>query len=262
LLLLLSLLSLLLAEAKFAEQKVRSTATYRSALLWYQRRAGVEAFASERSFILAAKGAKSQSQKAHKGVITPQQCMELTKLVLESPDYFVSTCKHCPQNITAVDFNKQLVDDLLMQWLAKLRPGELEKLRVRDLIATYETLRTGQSVVVNSLLFADRKNSEGGPLIISDEAKDHFLKMSIHKEKDSFLVPKCADTHIGQCLAVASVLLQWHPDVIWVAHSIRHSAFTDLEKGVTEAVDAFTSSVVSATLRGTYTTPLARRVGK
>ena len=110
-----------------------------------------------------------------------------------------------------------------------------------------------------SLFFESRKNElEGGFLRISKQAQLLFQEVSKLSTND-FILPKCVDTHIGAAINKAASLLHWHPDVIWVAHALRHSAFSTLEQGITEAVDNYVTQVASSTFRNTYAKSMSHR---
>lgn len=76
-----------------------------------------------------------------------------------------------------------------------------------------------------------------------------------------FLTRRCIDSHIGAAIRVAAGSLQWHPDVVWVAHSLRHGVFSHLHIAVQSAVDEFVAGVTETTFRG-YTQPMAQRLSK
>lgn len=254
-----------------AVQKSASAKLYRSALLFEQHRCGVVPFCQERRFILAAKGACRGHVKSKKGIISPDQLEELCGLVRGAHGSFTDNCKKC-NFLAAASFNLLLSQAIYFQFWGQLRPGELESVHVNDLIFTTERQRSRPSsersrpavlpasFTVSSLFFVHRKNEEDtGFYRIPDAAVGAFQALAAGKSPDSFIVPKCMDTHIGVALRKAAIELQWNPNVVWVAHALRHSAFSDLEAGVLGAVDGFVAQVCTSTLRGTYTKGVGAR---
>lgn len=238
-------------------RKLSSTGTYRSAILKAQLAHNQSPWASSKQAIEEAKGAASMHQSLQRGVITPAQCNQLCTLIINSRKHFVPPCNLCWEQHRKhpARFNEKLVSNIKLQWLAKLRPGELEKIKKHSLVTTFEALRSAdrnalhQSIEVHQLIFS-RKNGE--QLIISTDAAEHFHSLSAHLKSDDFVTARCADKHIGAALAAGATALGWSQSVTWVAHCLRHSVFTNLEAGVTKAVDNFVATVVSDTLRGTY----------
>lgn len=248
--------------------------TYRSALVHLQLAKAVPAFAKEATFRKQAKGSASQATPSRKGVLSAEMLHELQDLLLSSvEEFFVTPCRHCQTffktELTAGDqikpqlFNERLWQWTLFQWAARLRPGEVELLRVRDKLTTTESvLKPGElptcfsagklseveRVTVNSLFFHSRKNDQaGGMFRISPFAAEVFVVLAQGRDEGHYLAPRCVDTHIGQTLLRASELLLWHPDVVWSAHSIRHSAMTALKDGIVESVSEFAAQVAYST---------------
>jgi len=243
------------------DQGISSTQTYRSALCKAQYAAGIPAWASEKQMIALAKGARGRHIPADKGVLTPDQISQLMQLIIDAEAYFVPHCKTCWQILRTSPalFNVCLADAIKFQWLARLRPGELEQLRKCDLLQTYETLHEASatapatSVVVNQLNFTTPRKNGVGRYIISDDAALQFRVLSFYSPLETYLVPKCIDTHIGHAVGKGAQTLGLNPDLVWVAHGVRHSCFTNLTSNLTSAVDLFVAGVTSSVLRGTYT---------
>ena len=259
---------------EIAKQGLSTGDTFRCALLHEQRRMGVPCFAGQKCFVLACKGIKRQHQPAVKGIITIQQLSDLIARIETQNEStrnmtvktFVPQCKTC----TAVGntkravaaFNTQLARAIELQFFAQLRPGELEKLKARDLILTTEgTGKERQEVFF--LYFASRKNAQDpGKLVIPNPGVQVFKRLAQSKAPDDFILPRCIDRHIGEAMRQGQADLGWHPDMVWVAHCLRHSVFSTLATTVQAAVDSFVAGVSADTFRGTYTIPMHTRVDK
>jgi len=246
--------------ASLQQQGITSTQTYRAALLKAQQAANITPWAGEKIANTLAKGARGKHIPSDKGVITPQQVCELITLIVGSKDFFVKPCKNCWNSIhtTPTIFNAFLADALKFQWLARLRPGELELLQKTGLVQTYETLNANcttlppTSLVVSQLNFTVTRKNGVGRFVISDVAAEHFRKLASYAPETPYLTPRCIDCHIGQTIRKAAEQLNWNPDLVWCAHGIRHSVFTALEQSLRESLDNFVSGICSAVLRGTY----------
>ena len=191
------------------QQGSSSANTYRSALAWDQRRQGVELFALEKTFIKACKGTTKNIQKVFKGVITPAMLEDFLSLVRKSTKTYVPSCKCCNTffldnfKLTTEDptfcdvFNLSLCHWTDFQYSARLRPGEAEVLKIQDKHSSMHLL--GSAMVQCEFLFfaAPRKNDSGGPFRIDVLASAVFDKLAAGRPKESFLVPLCADKHIG-----------------------------------------------------------------
>ena len=191
-------------------------------------------------------------------------------LVLNYPNFFVPVCKLCTlffkdkfntedASFCAV-FNRAIVNWTDFQYSARLRPGEAELLQIKDKHSSMHQL--GDNMVECDFLFfrVPRKNDLGGPFRLDLAASEVFETLAADRPKDAFLVPRCADRHIGEAIRKASGVLEWHPDVVWVAHCLRHSIFTSLTEAVASAVNEFVTGVTQQTLTGTYTVPMSQRV--
>jgi len=250
--------------ASLKDQGISSTHTYRAALAHAQKSAQIPTWAKDQQTVALATGARGHHTAADKGVLTPDQVCELLHLVLNSPHPFTAPCKNCwpalHQNPAL--FNVVLADAIKLQWLARLRPGELSLLRRTDLVATLETINARStleppiSVVVNQLNFTARRKNGVGRYVISDDAALQFRKLAFYLPEQEFLLPPCTPTHIGQALRLAAEQLKWNPDLVWVAHGLRHSVFTSLEDNLKKVVDQWIAGVSSGVLRGTYIHPL------
>ena len=236
-----------------SQQKMAAPDTYRCALLHAQRVQGCDEFAAKKKFILACKGIRNNHVKSIKGVITLEQLQSLVISIENSTQYFIPTCTKC-KHYTKNDFNKRLSLWIQLQFLAQLRPGELKTLETDDITKTTQRTRNGKTVETNSLLFRCRKNEQGGGLYPIPDAVFHQLLISRDKN-GMFLVPRCADTHIGAALSRGATIFKWNKKLVWVAHALRHTVFTILENQIQTAVDEFVSNISSPVFRGTYTKP-------
>jgi hypothetical protein len=254
--------TLFLAELK--RKKIRSATTYRSALLWEQRRCNANTFADSKVMIKLAKGTLQGSQKSHKGVITRDMLHQLTQWLHNNPTFASKPCYKCRKqfpHLTAShkEYNRSAAKWISFQFLAHVRPGELQPLRKRDLILTRELVGRA-TFELPSLFYDSRKNEpEGGFYRITKEAQQLFNTLAVGRELDDYIFPSCVDTHIGDIIRRAATQLAWHPDVVWVAHSLRHGALTEASSAIASTVDAFVAQVTSSTLRGTYTKTMKMR---
>jgi hypothetical protein len=222
-----------------------SGTSYRSALLWAQRVANVPTFASLKKFQLACRSIKSKRPVSEKGTITLAQLEELCRMMDSWKETSEIKCKTCKCN------SQTLRLWIRFQFHATLRPGELELLQRDSLISTTEVAENDDQREAHYLLFGvPRKNArQGGKYRIDAHARALFVELRDTSDYGKYLVPKCADRHIGQLMQVASVRLQWNPQLVWVAHSIRHSAFTELKSKVQVAVNEFVAQVTNSTFQ-------------
>lgn len=244
------------------EQNVASANTFRSALVWEQRRCKREIFAIEKTFVKAATGASSGVVSSCKGVITPAMLEDLGGKTLEAVSHFVPTCNLClmfdPRLSQPWFFNMILLKWISFQYWGRLRPGEIELLHINDLFASMHENTQGEMVEVNFLNFRVPRKNDDKPFRLDVLALNLFRSLAGPRSgEEGYLAPRCADKHIG---AHGSELLHWHTGLVWVAHSLRHGVFTTLTNAVQAAVNEFVTGVTNSTLNGTYIVPMAQRV--
>lgn len=232
-----------------------SANVYRSALVFEQRKAGKATFAADAKFLKATKGAATNAKKVHKAVLSLAQLAELQELLEHAVSFFVPPCKHC-EPLTPEEFNKKLYFWALLQFSGNMRIGELEKLRIKHKVTTTEYLEGTAdhepiAFQVNKLVFDSRKNeAEGGLFRINETAStifDFLASMHTTAEGNTFLVPRCAGTHIGRCLEEAALALQWPDDVVWCTHSLRHSAMTAFRQKIYDTTMEYVCQVTART---------------
>lgn len=244
------------------DQDMSGAETYRSALIKHQLAKGVPQWARSPEILTLTKGVGHNHVSTPKGVITPDQCKDLCKLICSSKSYFVDPCSTC-WKATPKIFNQDLSLRLKLQWMALLRPGELEKLKKKDLVKTLHhssrSLRRdsrqapGESIVVPQLIFTTKKNiKDNGAYMISVPAAEVFEMLTKDLQPDDYIVPRCADKHIGEAIQKAAVALHWSDAVVWCAHALRKSVLTDLADAILKPTEAFCSGIASNTLHGFY----------
>jgi integrase len=248
------------------DQNMSHAETYRSALIKHQLAKGIPTWAQSPEILALTKAVGHNHISTPKGVITPAQCKDLCKLICSSKSYFVDPCSTC-WNATPKVFNRDLSLRLKLQWMALLRPGELEKLKKKDLIRSLHhssrSLRRdslqepGESMVVPQLIFTSKKNiKDSGAYMISEPAAEIFEMLTKDLQPDDYIVPRCADKHIGEAVRKAASDLQWSDAVVWCAHALRKSVLTDLADAILKPTEAFCSGIASNTLHGFYATKI------
>ena len=226
---------------------------YRAALAWAQRQQQSTVFAAKREVIIAAKGsrklAQKQNPKSVKGIMSEEQFMNL--LNCRQAVEAVQQCSKC-KLFSRSHFNFVLKGGTTLQFEGNLRPGELEKLKVWDLVTMSEYCNyTRSRIQQQQMFFAERKNQEHpGFFRVSEQAASAFAELAEGKQPEDFLLPLCIDKHIGIFVQQGAAVLKWHPGVTWVAHGVRSAGFKKMEDSITAAVQEFSAQVVASTYKG------------
>lgn len=237
-----------------------SANSYRCALLWAHRQDGVQdSFAAHKDICLAVKGSKSVADEINpprsKGCLTPAMLESFVHWMTQPiPTQHrevksSSKCKSHPKSRAA--FLKMVATAAQLQFHTTLRPGELEMLRISSLIHTTETVGGEKGVFPQLLFVKARKNGKDGERFIITEAAAHvFQSMAEGRAPDQYLLPRCVDMHIAQALQAATLALHWNAQLVWTAHTLKHSALSALEQGITASVTEYVAHVTKATFVG------------
>ena len=193
--------------------------TFRSALLWYHRRAGVQnSFCEKRAIIKAVKGATNKQRSVDKGVLLMDQVDELVE-DLENGKMGSFGCSSCSK-WTETNLLDGMVGAIELLASALLRPGTLKEATENHL---YEMDGTHWLRVQTDKVTQKPKDVQ------LTEAVYQRLEEK-YKSPGGYLFPKCVHKHIGEALERAAAAHGWDTGLVISPMCLRHTAHQELEK--------------------------------
>ena len=242
------------------DRGITSTTTYRSALLQAQHADQVQPWAHDQRIITMTAGARGQHKPVEKGAITPDQFEALISLIQSSKTFFTPVCRDCLSRYSTNHrtHNQHLIDMIKLQWLARLRPGELKQIRKRNLTSTFEPVTSfnptsvQDQIVVPWIVFENPRKNGYGKFMINQPAADHFKAMTTDLQPHDFITSKCCDTHINQAIQEASAKLGWSSSLVWVAHGVRHGTLTHVHAALMRSTSTMITGITKGCLEGHY----------
>jgi hypothetical protein len=230
------------------EQGMGPAEPFRSALVWQQRRTGVQGFdTAALDLKIMVRGAGARGGKMDKGVLDAAQ-VEQVRDNLASVS--VVNCKGCDARASE---NVRAAFDAGVTLLTtcSMRPMNLRELRVgdwqRDAEGAWLRLRH------------DKTSPQGRWVPLAEATATLLDDLAVHAH-NGFVLPICTRTHLDRALKMLAATCGWEAGLVWSPHCLRHSFMSEVKKAE-EELAARRCGVTGRTFRG-YTRTMAQRVGR
>ena len=232
------------------EQKMGPANGTAAALLQLHRMEGIHpSYVEDTDIKKAIKGAGSSCKKIDKGLLNPFMLNEFIVFLAECDIADLGgLCWWC-ENDPHIRERLQLGVRAMVE--LPIRPGNFKDMQMTD-----ATVQGGVPLIYIDAL---KTAPNGGQEVATWEGLSILVEAQ-RLSPNAFLFPRCAQKHLASALRKAEQWFLWPEGLAYSPHCFRHACMNEKAEIIAEAVTKVVAGISSATYKGVYTKPLAKRL--